>query len=223
MKKHLFFFALAMLFMACGPVNPPTPDPDPVGGDSTQTTDPTKPGQAEELTYQLTEFEGDRFGIKSYNYNVIFTKGETDFVRTEIDLGGQLAYQYNMSKGTAYMLYLVSKQNRQEIPQPGNYAIAYYPTDPNNKEGNPQFMTFCRGYNGAKDMADMTGGQHAPMGSFRMAIPEKANATDDDKYTYITGGNIEIIANEDGTYTWNIQLKLDNFTSEKLTWTGIYN
>jgi hypothetical protein len=227
MKKHLFFFALAMLFMACGPVNPPTPGPNP-DGDSTQTTNPTKPGQVEELTYQLTEFEDDNFGIKAYNFNVIFTKGETDFERVEIDLGGKKAYQYSMSKGTAYMLYIVSKQQRNKLPADGTYNIAYYPSDPSAPAGSTvPFGSLCRGYNGAAGMEEMTGGQHAPMGSFRMSHPGKGqygtDYTDKDVYSYVTGGKVVIKSNENGTYTWDVDLTFSNFTSEKLTWTGYYN
>lgn len=222
MKKHLLFFVAALFMVACGPepVIPPVTPPD--SGDSTEVETPT----VATLDYQLTEFEGDRFGIKAYNYNVIFTKGETDFQRQEVDLGGQLAYQYTMSKGTAYMLYLVSKQQRNEVPADGTYHIGYYLTDPNNKTGNPPFMTLCRGYNGAASMSEMTGGQHAPMGSFRMHHPGVGeywkDYTDDDVYRYVTNGSIVIKTNDDGTYTWDVNLTFTDFTSEELTWTGKY-
>ena len=223
MKKLLFLFVAALCMTACGEPNPPTP-PVVDGNDSVPSTGNP---DVEVLEHQLTEVEGDRFGIKAYNYNVIFTKGETDFERIEIDLGGQKAYQYSMSKGTAYMIYIVSKQQRNNLPADGTYNIAYYPGDPASPAGSTvPFGSFCRGYNAAADMEEMVGGQHAPMGSFRMSHPGKGqygvDYTDKDVYSYVTGGKVVIKTNEDGTYTWTIDLTYSNFSKEKLTWTGMY-
>lgn len=227
MKKLLLFFVVACFMAACNQsVNPPVVV-DPNNKDTTAVEPGNPSSDVQTLEYQLTEFESDRFGIKAYNYNVIFTLPGTDFERTEMDLGGQKAYQYNLKKGTAYFFYIVSKQQRNELPADGTYNIKYYPTDPNNTEGYPPFGSFCRGYNGAADMSEITGGQHAPMGSYRMYHPGTGqygtDFTDDDFYSYITDGKITIKTNEDATYTWDIEVQYSNFKKEKFTWTGKYN
>lgn len=235
MKKQIsiFFSAIAMMFAmaACnGGVNPPAGDgngngngdgQDTVPGDS--TVNPPV-GDVIKLEYKATEFEGDRYNKLNYCYNVIFTIPGSDFIINEFEQGGQGFIQYDLKKGTAYMIYVFSKKNRSEVPEPGKYTIGWYDSgDSENVAGEEygRMGTFARGYNAAEGVPG-TEGQHAPVGSFKMSKPETGNYTDDDVYRYVRDGELEIIKNENGTYTWNMTLKFSDLTTEKLTYTGRY-
>ena len=45
---------------------------------------------------------------------------------------------------------------------------------------------------------------------------------DDQVYGYVRDGELKIIENENGTYTWKMTLKFNDLTTENLTWTGKY-
>ena len=68
--------------------------------------------------------------------------------------------------------------------------------------------------------------QHAPVGSYRMNKPEEGEYMvdyfDDQVYGYVRDGELKIIENENGTYTWKMTLKFNDLTTENLTWTGKY-
>lgn len=188
---------------------------------------PETPGDAIMLNYKLTEFEGDRYGNLGYCYNVIFTTPGTDFEVKEVDLGGQTGYQYVLNRGTAYMIYIISDQLRSQVPEPGTYTIGWYDSgDSEYVQGEDYGRrgTFARGYNAAADLPNVE--QHAPVGSYKMSKPEVGDYTvdyfDDDIYRYVRAGELEISENENGTYTWNMALKFNDLTTEKLTWTGKY-
>ena len=188
---------------------------------------PETPGDAIMLNYKLTEFEGDRYGNRGYCYNVIFTTPGTDFEVKEVDLGGQTGYQYVLNRGTAYMIYIISDQLRSQVPEPGTYTIGWYDSgDSEYVQGEDYGRrgTFARGYNAAADLPNVD--QHAPVGSYKMSKPEEGDYMvdyfDDDVYRYVRGGELEIIENANGSYTWNMTLKFNDLTTEKLTWTGTY-
>ena len=235
MKKQIsiFFSAIAMLFAmaACnGGVN--TPDDGNGKGDGKDTVpgDSTVNPPVEDvitLDYKLTEFEDDRYQNRGYCYNVIFTKPGTDFEVNEVDLGGQSGYQYVLNKGTAYMIYVISDQTRSQVPEPGTYTIGWYDSgDSEYVQGEEEGRrgTFARGYNAAANMPGVD--QHAPVGSYRMNKPEEGEYMvdyfDDQVYGYVRDGELEIIENENGTYTWKMTLKFNDLTTENLTWTGKY-
>ena len=235
MKKQIsiFFSAIAMLFAiaACnGGVN--TPDDGNGKGDGKDTVpgDSTVNPPVEDvitLDYKLTEFEDDRYQNRGYCYNVIFTKPGTDFEVNEVDLGGQSGYQYVLNKGTAYMIYVISDQTRSQVPEPGTYTIGWYDSgDSEYVQGEEEGRrgTFARGYNAAANMPGVD--QHAPVGSYRMNKPEEGEYMvdyfDDQVYGYVRDGELEIIENENGTYTWKMTLKFNDLTTENLTWTGRY-
>ena len=188
---------------------------------------PETPGDAIMLNYKLTEFEGDRYGNLGYCYNVIFTTPGTDFEVNEVEVGGQAGIQYVLNKGTAYMIYIISDQVRSQVPEPGTYTIGWYDSgDSEYVQGEDYGRrgTFARGYNAAANLPNVD--QHAPVGSYKMSKPEVGDYTvdyfDDDIYRYVRAGELEIIENENGTYTWNMALKFNDLTTEKLTWTGKY-
>ena len=235
MKKQIsiFFSAIAMLFAmaACnGGVN--TPDDGNGKGDGKDTVpgDSTVNPPVEDvitLDYKLTEFKDDRYQNRGYCYNVIFTKPGTDFEVNEVDLGGQSGYQYVLNKGTAYMIYVISDQTRSQVPEPGTYTIGWYDSgDSEYVQGEEEGRrgTFARGYNAAANMPGVD--QHAPVGSYRMNKPEEGEYMvdyfDDQVYGYVRDGELEIIENENGTYTWKMTLKFNDLTTENLTWTGRY-
>ncbi len=188
---------------------------------------PETPGDAIMLNYKLTEFEGDRYGNRGYCYNVIFTTPGTDFEVKEVDLGGQTGYQYVLNRGTAYMIYIISDQLRSQVPEPGTYTIGWYDSDDSEYVQGEDYGrrgTFARGYNAAADLPNVD--QHAPVGSCKMSKPEEGEYMvdyfDDDIYRYVRDGELEIIENANGSYTWNMTLKFNDLTTEKLTWTGKY-
>lgn len=188
---------------------------------------PETPGDAIMLNYKLTEFEGDRYGNLGYCYNVIFTTPGTDFEVSEVDLGGQTGYQYILNKGTAYMIYIISDRVSSQVPEPGTYTIGWYDTGDSEYEVGEDYGrrgTFARGYNAAANMPGVD--QHAPIGSYKMSKPEEGDYMvdyfDDDIYRYVRDGELEIIENANGSYTWNMTLKFNDLTTEKLTWTGKY-
>lgn len=188
---------------------------------------PETPGDAIMLNYKLMEFEGDRYANRGYCYNVIFTTPGTDFEVKEVDLGGQTGYQYVLNRGTAYMIYIISDQLRSQVPEPGTYTIGWYDSDDSEYVQGEEYArrgTFARGYNAAADLPNVD--QHAPVGSYKMSKPEEGDYmvdyTDDDIYRYVRGGELEIIENANGSYTWNMTLKFNDLTTEKLTWTGKY-
>ena len=187
----------------------------------------TYAGDAIVLNYKLTEFEGDRYGNRGYCYNVIFTTPGTDFEVNEVDLGGQTGYQYILNKGTAYMIYVISDQVRSQVPEPGTYTIGWYDSGDSEYVQGEEYGrrgTFARGYNAAADLPNVD--QHAPVGSYKMSRPEEGDYMvdyfDDDVYRYVRGGELEIIENENGTYTWNMTLKFSDLKTEKLIFTGKY-
>ena len=187
---------------------------------------PEMPGVVN-LQYKLTEFEGDRYGNRGYCYNVIFTLPDTDFEVNEVEVGGQTGIQYVLNKGTAYMIYIISDQVRSQVPEPGIYTIGWYDSDdPEYVQGEDlgRRGTFARGYNAAANLPNVD--MHAPNGSCRMSKPEEGDYmvdyTDDDIYRYVRDGELEIIENANGSYTWNMTLKFNDLTTEKLTWTGKY-
>ena len=188
---------------------------------------PEMPGGVN-LQYELTEFEDDRYGNLGYCYNVIFTTPGTDFEVNEVDVGGQTGYQYVLNRGTAYMIYIISDRVISQVPEPGIYTIGWYDSgDSGYVQGEDYGRrgTFARGYNAAEGLPG-TDGQHAPVGSYKMSKPEEGDYmvdyTDDDIYRYVRGGELEIIENSNGTYTWNMTLEYNDLMSERLTWTGKY-
>lgn len=235
MKKQIsiFFSAIAMMFAmaACnGGVNPPAGDGNGNDGKDTipgDTLTPPPAGDVIKLNYKLTEFENDRYNNRGYCYNVIFTTPGTDFEVNEVDLGGQQGFQYILNKGTAYMIYVISDQIRSEVPKAGKYSIGWYDSGDSEYVKGEDYGrrgTFARGYNAAANMPGVE--QHAPVGSYKMNKPEDGeygvDYFDDEVYRYVRDGELEIIENENGTYTWNMTLKFSDLKTEKLTWTGKY-
>lgn len=232
-KISILFSVIALMvgMAACnGGVN--TPDDgngngdgrDTVPGDS--TINPPA-GDAIVLNYKLTEFEGDHYNNRGYCYNVIFTTPGTDFEVNEVEVGGQQGFQYILNKGTAYMIYVISDQVRSQVPEPGTYTIGWYDGSDSEYEAGEDYGrrgTFARGYNAAANMPGVD--QHAPVGSYKMNKPEEGEYMvdyfDDQVYSYVRDGELKIIENENGTYTWKMTLKFNDLTTENLTWTGKY-
>lgn len=235
-KISILFSVIALMvgMAACnGGVNTPDDGNGNGNGDGQDTITPgdstvnPPAGDAIVLNYKLTEFEGDRYKNRGYCYNVIFTTPGTDFEVNEVEVGDQQGIQYILNKGTAYMIYVISDQVRSQVPEPGIYTIGWYDSGDSEYVQGEEYGrrgTFARGYNAAANLPNVD--QHAPMGSYKMNKPEEGDYMvdyfDDDVYRYVRGGELEIIENENGTYTWNMTLKFSDLTTEKLTFTGKY-